>query len=93
MTDRFTDQKRRVATAADLVAPWGGYRDGRRFRCYLCGHHFKEGDGYRWIYVCRAGCTNLIVCDACDGDDVVDRWVDRNAEFNSAKFWAFHENP
>lgn len=100
MTERsFTDQKRRVATEADCKAPWGGDRTGARFRCYLCGHRFQQGDGWRWVYSSARGLTidgkkfgviNFLTCDACDGDDVLDRWVKRNEEFNSDRFWALH---
>ena len=95
----FTDQKRRVATEADCAASWGGVKNGVRFRCYLCGHRFVPGDGWRWVYSAgqsqeiegkRFGVVNPMTCDSCDGDDVLDRWVKRNEEFNSAKFWALH---
>ena len=99
MTDSFTNQQRRVATKADETKNWGGYKDGSRFRCNLCGHHFKKGDGYRWVYSGGAsfetesgkkcGVMNVKVCDACDGPDVIERWVERNKEFFGPKFWAF----
>ena len=91
----FTDQKRRVATTQDCRARWG--LDGKGFRCSLCGHHFREGDGFRWVYSAGStferdgktfGVRNLKTCDSCDGPDVLDRWVERNAEFYSDKFWA-----
>jgi len=94
----FTDQKRHVATEADCSTNWGGATRGARFRCYLCGHRFKPGDGFRWVatgarsYVAddgkKYGVFNFKTCDACDGPDVIDRWVERNREFYSAKFWA-----
>lgn len=94
----FTDQQRRVATEADLVAPWGSHRDGRNFRCYLCGHRFRVGDGWRWVYSAgtsyelngkKFGCINFKVCDDCDGPDVRDRWAKRHAEFyGDDRFWA-----
>lgn len=94
----FTDQKRHIATEADCKASWGGEKNGGRFRCYLCGHRFKPGDGFRWIatggkyYTTdegrKFGTINFKTCDACDGPDVIERWLDRNREFSSAKFWA-----
>ncbi len=94
----FTDQKRRVATEEDCKRGWGGGKNGVYFRCYLCGHKFKPGDGYRWIYSAgagfvaedgkRYGVVNPMTCDSCDGDDVLDRWVKRNEEFNAPHFWA-----
>jgi hypothetical protein len=38
-----------VATEETLKLPWKGHRDGRWFRCYLCGEKFKVGDGFRAI--------------------------------------------
>ena len=96
----FTDQKRRIATAADCKIAWGGRKDGAAFRCYLCGHKFAPGDGYRWVYTGgasfeidgkRYGVTNLMTCDGCDGDDIIDRWVARNKDFKTAirnEYWA-----
>ena len=99
----FTDQKRRIVTEDDLTAPWGGYRDGRNFRCYLCGYRFKVGDGWRWVASGgasfevdskRFGCINFKVCDACDGDDVRERWAQRYVEFyGDDRFWALREHP
>ena len=97
----FTDQKRREATEDDCKAPWGGFRDGSRFRCYLCGHKFTVGDGFRWVYSAgmkyerddgkTVGVINFMTCDTCDGDDVSERWLARNKEFSADmrnKYWA-----
>lgn len=94
----FTNGLRRIATERDCATKWGGDAPGVRFRCYLCGHKFAVGDGWRWQYCGETytstergkayGAINFLVCDACDGPDVVRRWLDRNAEFHSAKFWA-----
>ena len=90
----FTDQKPHVVEVADLTRPWGGFRDGRRFRCYLCGHRFKEGDTYRWVYsngVPGAG-GNPMVCVSCDGtnEEVIERWRAMR-EVACNKFWVFFE--
>jgi len=94
----FTNQKRRIATDEDCNAAWNGAKNGVNFRCYLCGHRFKIGDGWRWVYSVsrhfktpdgkRFGVTNFLVCDACDGEDVLDRWVNLHIEFYNDKFWA-----
>lgn len=95
--DRFTNGKRRVATAEECSAKWG--LDSHALRCDLCGHTMKPGDGWRWIYSAGAsfispadgkkwGLTNLTVCDACDGPDAMERWAERHREFYSDRFWA-----
>ena len=86
----FTDQKRRIATEADCKARWGGEPNGARFRCYLCAHRFVPGDGWRWVYSLKH--MNFLTCDACDGDDVKERWAQRNAEFRADRFWALQPN-
>ena len=95
----FTNQKRFVVSKEDLTRSWGGWRDGRRFRCYLCGHQFVEGDGVRWVYSAghgveingkKWGLRNPMTCDACDGPDVLARWAALHQEFYQPKFWALH---
>ncbi len=81
----FTDQKRHVATQEDCKLPWGGRRGGENFRCYLCGHRFKPGNGYRWQYVPNA--RNALICDDCDGPDVVERWKAQLIEAETRFFW------
>ena len=70
----FTDQKPRIATEKDINAPWGGRKN--RFRCYLCGHKFKIGDIWRWVFANfgKYNCCNFLVCEKCDGEDVIDRF-------------------
>lgn len=96
----FTDQKSRIVTKADLRRPWGGKKDGSRFRCYLCGHQFVEGDRYRWVYsngTPHAG-GNPMVCGGCDGpnEDVIRRWAAMRAEWrrmlNGAWWWFAQES-
>ena len=65
----FTDGKPWIATAEDVKRRWSGGKDGKYFRCGLCGVKFKEGDTVRWQ------CTNDVpgaagnpfVCVNCDG--------------------------
>lgn len=92
----FTDQQRWTATKKDVASKWG--LDGNSFRCGLCGHRFRDGDGVRWqygsgrtfVYEGRTlGVRNFFVCDVCDGPDVLDRWVERHRDFYQPKFWAF----
>jgi ribosomal protein L24E len=94
----FTDRKRRIATERDVNARWSGDLPGVRFRCGLCGHRFKIGDGWRWVYGDgrtfttengkKCGVCNFLTCDACDTPDVLDKWVARYEEFASPRFWA-----
>jgi hypothetical protein len=81
----FTDQKPRVVTEKELKARWGGYSDGRMFRCYLCGHRFQLGDVWRWVYSPRKW-HNFMVCEKCDGDDVLERWW-KHMDDARTKYW------
>lgn len=95
----FTDQKSRKATENDLKARWNGKKPGEEFRCYLCGYKFKVGDIWRWVYGSNRkvtapngitwGVCNFIVCEDCDGDDVLDRWVQANEEARRRFWWLF----
>ena len=79
----FTDQKQRIATKTDLKISWSGSLTN--FRCYLCGHKFIEGDKWRWVY--GAGQTiNFLVCDDCDGDDVLQRFYHQEKEYKN-RYW------
>ena len=71
----WTDQKRRIATEKDCQTRWGAGKPGEQFLCSLCGHKFKVGDGWRWVYTGGKGIVNFFVCDNCDGPDVVDRAI------------------
>jgi len=87
----FTDQQPHTVTAKDLVTPWGGGKNGKYFRCYLCGHKFKLGDVFRWVFSNR-GPGNFMVCESCDGEDVIDRWAALYEEFKASstgRFWRF----
>ena len=86
----FTDQKPRIATRRDCEASWGGAKGGKRFRCYLCGRKFKPGDVWRWVYS-KGKYRNFLVCEECDGDDVLQRWHELNErwyELNERCWWA-----
>lgn len=90
----FTDEKPRVVTKERYPGNWGGYKDGRKFRCSMCGHYFKIGDIFRWVMGTRKGVLNLMVCEKCDGPDILDRWVERVKEYedNKDKFWWAHDD-
>lgn len=86
----FTDQKPWIVTKEDEKRPWSGYKDGRRFRCHMCGHRFKAGDTCRWVYAngkdspCHYG--NFFVCTECDGEDILERAA-AHEEFGKQAFW------
>ncbi len=93
----FTDQIRRTATAEDCRMRWRGEKGGVAFMCYLCGHKFQQGDGFRFVFSGganfeldgkKSGVTNFLTCDKCDTPKVIDDWVARNEEFYSPKYWA-----
>lgn len=88
----FADGKPRIATEAECKFRWGGDAPGRRFRCGLCGHKFKPGDQWRFVFTNdKAGPYNgnPLVCATCDGPDVIDRWQALCDEARSPKFWRF----
>jgi hypothetical protein len=87
---------RSIADEKTCAASWGGRgkkaKDGAHFRCYLCGHRFKPGDGYRMVIVNGKKSSeglalrNFITCDTCDGPTVLDRWA-RAIEEARTRFW------
>jgi transcription elongation factor Elf1 len=85
----FTDQVRRIATLAECNATWSGEKYGKRFRCYLCGHKFVVGDGWRFVLATHLnkGLTNFLVCDNCDGKDVLEKWEKANKEAKTRFWW------
>ena len=83
----FTDQKQRVATEEDLVAKSSCGKPGERFRCYLCGYKFKIGDKWRFVYAGTKHLTNFITCEKCDGEDVLERWVELNKMIKEKLWW------
>lgn len=85
----FTDQKPRIATEGDVKAPWNGSKNGKYFRCYLCGHKFQVGDYFRFVFH-KFG--NILVCQSCDKDDPVAKWTQIHEEWSKlkeGKFWHF----
>lgn len=88
MGDSFTNQKPRIATKEECTAPWSGHRDGRNFRCKLCGYRFRVGDQWRWLYG-KGVTTNFMVCAKCDnGDnDALRAKMEVATEESKQKFW------
>ena len=85
----FTNQRPWIVSEDDLKLPWSG--SPKNFRCYLCGHRFKVGDVCRWVFtnLIKGGGGNPLVCESCDGDDVIDRWVKAREEMRERFWWAF----
>ena len=83
----FIDQKPFVVRESEYNARWSGYKDGRTFRCILCGDYFRIGDTARFIYMndTRCGVGNCFVCSGCDGDDIKQRIIDMAERAN--KYW------
>lgn len=87
----FTDGKPWVATAEDCARDWNCGKNGKHFRCGLCGHRFVVGDRVRWQYtndIPGAG-GNPFVCQSCDGPDMIERWKAKCAEWASDAWWWF----
>jgi len=88
----FTDQLPRIANEDDVKMSWSGGKNGKYFRCKLCGHKFIVGDQYRFVFCQRF--TNVIVCKDCDGtnEEVREEWIKLHEEFeelSNGKFWSF----
>ncbi len=68
--DNWTNGKPFIVTEAHMSMPWSGFRDGRMFRCHMCGEFFKPGDIARFVWcnnvneAREAGvhCGNVMVC-------------------------------
>lgn len=86
----FTDQKPRIATEQELKSDWG-YGPGKNFRCKLCGHNFRAGEQWRWVYGGPVHLQNLMVCKECDGtnEEVLNKWVRANEEARNRFWWLF----
>ena len=84
----WLDGKPQVATEADLQARWSFGKPGENFRCYLCGHKFRVGDIWRFVYSGGVGLMNFTVCETCDGPDVLERWKAHNEDLKRRFWWA-----
>jgi len=88
----FTDQRPRTATERDLATRWMGGKPGEYFRCCMCGHRFAVGDYWRWVYTngTPGAGGNPIVCEGCDGMDVIGRWKAKIEQHYSDANWYFN---
>jgi hypothetical protein len=84
------DGKPQVATEKHVALKWGGRTDN--FRCRLCGHSFKVGDVWRFVFANfpNSGVNhgNFMVCVSCDGADVLARAAAQEVEAKQ-RFWWF----
>jgi hypothetical protein len=89
----FTDGKPREVTAEDLKLKWSGSTEN--FRCRLCGHRFKVGDVFRWVFANFAESPsrhgNFLVCVSCDGTDVLKRAAAQEEEARTRFWWLRRE--
>jgi hypothetical protein len=86
----LTDGKLRVATEQNCQAAWGGTPGGERFRCYLCGHRFKPGDKWRFVYLNSTPGYNLgnaLACEKCDCPDIVERFIELGKMLRRCAWW------
>lgn len=96
--DNWTNGKPFVVTEAHMSMPWSGFRDGRLFRCHMCGAFFKPGDVARFVWcnnvkeAREAGvhCGNVMVCDACDGPDIYKR-IAEHERIGKQRYWHLHD--
>jgi hypothetical protein len=91
----FTDQQPRIATEKDCTGNWSGGKNGKYFRCGLCGYRFKVGDYWRWIYAGSICHTNFLVCEPCDGSNVLEKRKEQYGEYQQLKegrMWDFLED-
>ncbi len=63
----------------------------KELRCYMCGHTFKSGEQVSLLnnnsWTDRpTGFFNPLICDNCDGEDVLNKWAERCKEAKK-KFW------
>jgi len=91
----WTNGKPFVVTDEHVTMPWSGYRDGRMFRCHLCGTFFKSGDVVRLVWCngvkeARAAgvhCGNVMVCCPCDGQDIYVRLAE-HGRIGKERYWS-----
>lgn len=91
----FLDGKPRVATEETIKMPWCGNKQGKYFRCGLCGHRFKVGDVWRCQFTndTPGAGGNPFICESCDGtkEEIVAKLIALREEFDSDKFWRCRE--
>jgi hypothetical protein len=87
------DGKPRETTAEHLKLKWGGSPEN--FRCRLCGHRFKVGDIWRFVFAnfkdSGSNYGNFLVCVSCDGHDVLVRAAAQEQEARTRFWWLRRE--
>jgi hypothetical protein len=75
----FTDGKPMYCTAETLATWKQPASRSSSFKCGPCGHRFKAGDYYRWLYTNNLPGYggNPFTCEKCDGPDVIEKWKRR----------------
>lgn len=89
----FTDGKQRIATDEECKLDWNCGKNGKYFRCFLCGYRFEIGDKWRFIYGMRKT-TNYFACDDCDDGDnesMAQKGCEHYKEYKR-RFWYFAIN-
>lgn len=85
----FTDQKPFIVTEDQVHQNWSGGKDGKHFRCGMCGHKFQAGDTCRWVYMNSTPDShfgNFLVCAECDGPGIQARRIMWEREAGT-RFW------
>lgn len=80
-----------IADENDCSARWSGGKNGKYFRCAICGHKFTPGDRVRCVYSNHTYAHgNPLVCEQCDGSDdhVLEKWKEMY-RIAREKFWWF----
>ena len=82
-----------VVTREIIDQPWMGGKNGKYFRCALCGHKFVVGDTFRAVFtnnISGAG-GNPLIGECCDGTDeqVIDKWRQMHKDIKE-KYWWFN---
>lgn len=98
MRNDWTNGKPYTVNDKDMIAPWSGYRDGRTFRCHLCGVFFKPGDVIRFVWCngvkeaqdAGAHCGNVHVCASCDGPDIYQRLAE-HYRIGRGRYWSLRD--
>lgn len=89
MKNDFRNQQPWTVAQDDIKVSWSGGKDGKYFRCGLCGHKFVVGDTCRWVYMNSTPTSkfgNFLVCSECDCSDVINRRLEWEKEAEN-KFW------
>jgi predicted RNA-binding Zn-ribbon protein involved in translation (DUF1610 family) len=86
------DGQRHVAEEETCKLPWMGEKNGKLFKCGMCGHKFQPGEGFRFQMMKKHG--NILVCDECDTSDIKRDWEEMGIRWEQIqkKYWIFIGN-